>query len=103
MIRLKSEALQPGMVVARDEKNLGGMPLAPSGCELSVNSINKLPRTPKQRPPTASARSARRIFSSRPRETAHGSFSNPACTKCRSKENAFEIPRSEERRVGKEC
>ena len=42
VIRLKSEALQPGMVVARDVKNIDGMLLAPSGCELSERQINIL-------------------------------------------------------------
>ena len=42
MIRVKSEELQPGMVVARDVKNIDGMLLAPSGCELSERQINIL-------------------------------------------------------------
>ncbi len=42
MIRVKSEALQPGMVVARDVKNIDGMLLAPAGCELSERQINIL-------------------------------------------------------------
>ena len=42
MIRVKSEALQPGMMVARDVKNIDGMLLAPSGCELSERQINIL-------------------------------------------------------------
>ncbi len=42
MICIKSEALQPGMVVARDVKNIDGMLLAPSGCELSERQINIL-------------------------------------------------------------
>jgi hypothetical protein len=42
VIRLKSEALQPGMVVARDVKNIDGMLLALSGCELSERQINIL-------------------------------------------------------------
>ena len=42
MIRLKSEALQPGMVVAHDVKNIDGMLLAPSGCQLSERQINIL-------------------------------------------------------------
>jgi hypothetical protein len=42
VIRLKSEALQAGMVVARDVKNIDGMLLAPSGCELSERQINIL-------------------------------------------------------------
>jgi hypothetical protein len=33
VIRIKSEALQPGMVVARDVKNIDGMLLAPSGSQ----------------------------------------------------------------------
>ena len=42
MIRVKSEALQSGMVVARDVKNIDGMLLVPSGCELSERQINIL-------------------------------------------------------------
>jgi hypothetical protein len=42
MIRVKSDALQPGMKVARDVKNIDGMLLAPSGCELSERQINIL-------------------------------------------------------------
>jgi hypothetical protein len=42
VIRVKSEALQPGMVVARDVKNIDGMLLAPAGCELSERQINIL-------------------------------------------------------------
>jgi len=42
VIRIKSEALQPGMVVARDIKNIDGMLLAPSGCQLSERQINIL-------------------------------------------------------------
>jgi hypothetical protein len=42
MIRVKSEALQPGMVVARDIKNIDGMLLAPLGCQLSERQINIL-------------------------------------------------------------
>lgn len=42
MIRVKSEALQSGMVVARDVKNLDGMLLAPSGCQLSERQIDIL-------------------------------------------------------------
>ena len=42
MIRVKSEELQPGMVVARDVKNIDGMLLAPSGCELSERQISIL-------------------------------------------------------------
>jgi len=42
VIRVKSEALQPGMVVARDIKNIDGMLLAPSGCELTERQINIL-------------------------------------------------------------
>ena len=42
VIRVKSEALQPGMIVARDVKNIDGMLLAPSGCELSERQINIL-------------------------------------------------------------
>ncbi len=42
MVRVKSEELQPGMVVARDVKNIDGMLLAPSGCELSERQIDIL-------------------------------------------------------------
>jgi hypothetical protein len=42
VIRVKSEALQPGMVVARDVKNIDGMLLAPSGCQLSERQITIL-------------------------------------------------------------
>lgn len=42
MIRVKSETLQPGMIVARDVKNIDGMLLVPSGCELSERQINIL-------------------------------------------------------------
>jgi hypothetical protein len=42
VIRVKSEELQPGMVVARDVKNIDGMLLAPSGCELSERQIGIL-------------------------------------------------------------
>jgi hypothetical protein len=42
MIRVKSEALQPGMVVARDVKNIDGMLLAPLGCQLSERQIDIL-------------------------------------------------------------
>jgi hypothetical protein len=42
VIRVKSESLQPGMVVARDVKNIDGMLLAPPGCELSGRQINIL-------------------------------------------------------------
>ena len=42
VIRVKSEAFQPGMVVARDVKNIDGMLLTPSGCELSERQINIL-------------------------------------------------------------
>jgi hypothetical protein len=42
VIRIKSEALQPGMVVARDVKNIDGMLLAPSGCQLSERQIDIL-------------------------------------------------------------
>lgn len=42
MIRVKSEALQPGMVVARDVKNIDGMLLVPASCELSERQINIL-------------------------------------------------------------
>jgi hypothetical protein len=42
VIRIKSEALQPGMVVARDVKNIDGMLLAPSGCQLSERQIGIL-------------------------------------------------------------
>ena len=42
MVRVKSEELQPGMVVARDVKNIDGMLLVPSGCELSERQIGIL-------------------------------------------------------------
>jgi hypothetical protein len=42
MIRVKSEALQPGMIVARDVKNIDGMLLAPLGCQLSERQIDIL-------------------------------------------------------------
>jgi hypothetical protein len=42
MIRIKAEELQPGMVTAREVKNIDGMLLAPSGCELSERQINIL-------------------------------------------------------------
>jgi len=42
MIRIKAEELQPGMVTARDVKNIDGMLLAPAGCELSERQINIL-------------------------------------------------------------
>lgn len=42
MIRIKSDALEPGMVVARDVKNIDGMLLAPLGCQLSERQINIL-------------------------------------------------------------
>ncbi|MEY4916692.1 MAG: hypothetical protein RL616_605 [Verrucomicrobiota bacterium] len=42
MVRVKSAELQPGMVVARDVKNIDGMLLAPSGCELSERQIDIL-------------------------------------------------------------
>ena len=42
VIRVKSEELQPGMVVARDVKNIDGMLLAPLGCELSERQIGIL-------------------------------------------------------------
>ena len=42
MIRVKSEVLQPGMIVARDVKNIDGMLLAPAGCELSERQIGIL-------------------------------------------------------------
>jgi hypothetical protein len=42
VIRVKSESLQPGMKVAHDVKNIDGMLLAPSGCELSERQINIL-------------------------------------------------------------
>ena len=42
MVRVKSEELQPGMVVARDVKNIDGMLLVPSGCELSERQIGVL-------------------------------------------------------------
>ena len=42
MVRVKSEELQPGMVVAGDVKNIDGMLLAPAGCELSERQIDIL-------------------------------------------------------------
>jgi len=42
MIRIKAEELKPGMVTARDVKNIDGMLLAPSGCQLSERQINIL-------------------------------------------------------------
>ena len=42
MIRIKAEELQPGMVTALDVKNIDGMLLAPSGCELTERQINIL-------------------------------------------------------------
>lgn len=42
MVRVKSEELLPGMVVARDVKNIDGMLLAPAGCELSERQIGIL-------------------------------------------------------------
>jgi hypothetical protein len=42
VVRVKSEELKPGMVVARDVKNIDGMLLAPSGCELSERQIGIL-------------------------------------------------------------
>lgn len=42
MIRVKTEALQAGTVVARDVKNIDGMLLVPSGCELTERQINIL-------------------------------------------------------------
>ncbi len=42
MVRVKSEELKPGMVVARDVKNIDGMLLVPSGCELSERQIDIL-------------------------------------------------------------
>ena len=41
MVRVKSEALQPGMIVARDIKNIDGMRCwRRPGCELSERQIN---------------------------------------------------------------
>jgi hypothetical protein len=42
VIRVKSEELQSGMIIARDVKNIDGMLLAPCGCELSGRQINIL-------------------------------------------------------------
>jgi hypothetical protein len=42
MVRVKSDALLPGMVVARDVKNIDGMLLAPAGCELSERQVGIL-------------------------------------------------------------
>ena len=42
MIRVKAEELSPGMVVAREVKNIDGMLMAPAGCELSERQIGIL-------------------------------------------------------------
>jgi hypothetical protein len=42
VIRVKAEELSPGMVVAREVKNIDGMLLAPAGCELSERQIGIL-------------------------------------------------------------
>ena len=42
MLRIKLEQLQPGMVVAREVKNIDGMLLLPMGCELSERQIGIL-------------------------------------------------------------
>ena len=42
MLRVKLEQLQPGMMVARDVKNIDGMLLLPAGCELSERQIGIL-------------------------------------------------------------
>ena len=42
MARIKIEALQEGMQVAADVKNMDGMLLLPRGCELTVRHINIL-------------------------------------------------------------
>ncbi len=52
MIRVKSEELQPGMVTARDVKNIDGMLLAPSGCAIK--------RTPDQHSPGVGRDGSRR-------------------------------------------
>jgi len=42
MIRIKAEELKPGMVTAREVKNIDGMLLAPVGSVLSERQINIL-------------------------------------------------------------
>ena len=42
MIRIKAEELKPGMVTAREVKNIDGMLLAPAGSVLSERQINIL-------------------------------------------------------------
>jgi hypothetical protein len=42
MLRIKSELLQKGMVVANDVKNIDGMLLIPAGCTLTERQINIL-------------------------------------------------------------
>lgn len=42
VLKVKSEQLQPGMVIAREVKNLDGMLLLPTGCELSERHIDIL-------------------------------------------------------------
>jgi hypothetical protein len=42
MPKIKAESLQPGMVVAKDVKNLDNMLLIPSGCELTERQIDIL-------------------------------------------------------------
>ncbi len=42
MPKVKLEALQPGMVVTADVKNMDDMLLIPAGCELSEKHINIL-------------------------------------------------------------
>jgi hypothetical protein len=42
VLKVKSEQLQPGMVISRDVKNIDGMLLLPSGCELSERHIDIL-------------------------------------------------------------
>jgi hypothetical protein len=42
VLKVKSEQLQPGMVISRDVKNIDGTLLLPSGCELSERHIDIL-------------------------------------------------------------
>jgi len=42
VLRIKLEQVQPGMMVARDVKNIDGMLLLPTGCELSERQIGIL-------------------------------------------------------------
>jgi len=42
VLRVKSEKLEPGMIVARDVKNIDGTLLVPAGCTLSERQIDIL-------------------------------------------------------------